>query len=285
MPSLPDMTTPDVVGLAAAAAAKGHPPPVHDEAPATSRAALFEFLTRMGDNTLVLGHRLSEWCGRSPVLEEDIGTANIALDLIGQTQFWLGLAGEVDGNGRSADDLAFLRDVWDFRNVLLVERPNGDFGHTIMRQFLFDAWHVEMLRALMRSSDPRIAEIAAKAIKEVSYHVEKSADLVVRLGDGTDESHRRMQRSLDEHWTYTGELFLSDAADEAMVENGIAPDPASLKPAWETTVRSVLDEATLVIPGTAFVHKGGRHGIHTEHLGHMLAEMQFLQRAYPGATW
>jgi ring-1,2-phenylacetyl-CoA epoxidase subunit PaaC len=285
MPSLPDMTTPDVVALATAAAAKGHPPPVHDEAPATSRAALFEFLTRMGDNTLVLGHRLSEWCGRSPVLEEDIGTANIALDLIGQTQFWLGLAGEVDGNGRSADDLAFLRDVWDFRNVLLVERPNGDFGHTIMRQFLFDAWHVEMLRALMGSADPRIAEIAAKAIKEVSYHVEKSADLVIRLGDGTDESHRRMQRSLDEHWTYAGELFLSDATDEAMAEAGIAPDPASLKPAWEATVRSVLDEATLAIPSTAYVHKGGRHGIHTEHLGHMLAEMQFLQRAYPGATW
>jgi len=285
MPSLPDMTTPNVVALAADAAAKVRPPPAQDESPATDCAALFEFLVRMGDNTLVLGHRLSEWCGHAPVLEEDIGVANIALDLIGQTQFWLGLAGEVEGKGRSADDLAFLRDVWGFRNVLLVERPNGDFGHTMMRQFLFDAWHIEMLRALARSSDPRIAEIAAKAVKEVSYHLERSADLMVRLGDGTEESHRRMQCALDELWTYTGELFVSDATDAAMAEAGIAPDPASLKPAWEATVRSIVDEATLTIPGTAFIHKGGRRGVHTEHLGRMLAEMQFLQRAYPGATW
>ena len=236
MPSLPDMTTPDVVGLAAAAAAKGHPPPSTTKHPPPAAPPCSSFSPGWVTTPSFSGTACPNGAA-SPVLEEDIGTANIALDLIGQTQR-LGLAGEVDGNGRSADDLAFLRDVWDFRNVLLVERPNGDFGHTIMRQFLFDAWHVEMLRALMRSSDQRIAEIAAKAIKEVSYHVEKSADLVVRLGDGTDESHRRMQRSLDEHWTYTGELFLSDAADEAMVENGIAPDPASLKPAWETTVRS-----------------------------------------------
>ncbi|WP_050783516.1 1,2-phenylacetyl-CoA epoxidase subunit PaaC [Methylobacterium nodulans] len=239
----------------------------------------------MGDNTLVLGHRLSEWCGHAPVLEEDIALANLALDLIGQTQFWLGLAGEVEGLGRSADDLAFLRDVWDFRNVLLVERPNGDFGHTIMRQFLFDAWHIEALRALTHSSDARIAGIASKAIKEASYHVERSADLVIRLGGGTEESHRRMQQALDELWTYTGELFLSDSTDVAMAEAGIAPDPESLKAAWDATVRSVLAEATLAIPATAYVHKGGRRGVHTEHLGRMLAEMQFLQRAYPGARW
>lgn len=288
MPSLPDMTTPDVLALAAAAAAETPPPAqedAQDDAAATDRAALFAFLTRMGDNTLVLGHRVSEWCGHSPVLEEDIALANYALDLIGQTQLWLGLAGEVEGKGRSADDLAFLRDAWDFRNVLLVERPNGDFGRTVMRQFLFDAWHLEMLRALVRSSEPRVAAIAAKAVKEVSYHLERSADLVIRLGDGTEESHRRMQAALDELWTYAGELFSPDAVDEAMAQAGVAPDPASLKPAWDATVRSVLEEATLAIPATTYVHKGGRRGVHTEHLGHMLATMQFLQRAYPGAAW
>jgi ring-1,2-phenylacetyl-CoA epoxidase subunit PaaC len=285
MPSLPDMMTPNVVALAAAAAREVRPPSVHDEVPASHRAAYFDFLTRLGDNTLVLGHRLSEWCGHSPVLEEDIALANHALDLIGQTQLWLSLAGEIEDKGRTADDLAFLRDAWDFRNVLLVERPNGDFSHTIMRQFLFDVWHTEMLRALEHSSDPRVAAIAAKAIKEVFYHVEKSADLVIRLGDGTEESHRRMQGALDELWTYAGELFLSDAIDEAMVQTGVGPDPAGLKPSWDATVRAVLDQATLAIPGTTYVHKGGRRGLHSEHLGHMLAEMQFLQRAYPGATW
>ena len=183
-----------------------------------AEGALFEFLCRMGDNTLVLGHRVSEWCGHAPVLEEDIALANTALDLIGQTQMWLGLAGEVEGKGRSADDLAMLRDAWDFRNVLLAEQPNGDFGQTMMRQFLFDAWHVEMLAALTRSSDARIAAIAAKAVKEAAYHVERSGDTVIGLGDGTTESHRRMQAALDLLWPYVGEMFLPDAVDAAMAE-------------------------------------------------------------------
>ncbi len=287
MSSLPDVMTKDAAALAAAAAAGAHPAPeaARDAPLAPARAALFEFLTRRGDNTLVLGHRLSEWCGHGPVLEEDIGVANIALDLIGQTQFWLGLAGEVEGRGRTADDLAFLRDVWDFRNVLMVELPNGDFGQTVMRQFLFDAWHVAMLRALTASSEPRVAEIAAKAIKEAHYHLEKSADLVVRLGDGTEESHRRMQAALDILWPYAGELFLSDAADATLAEAGIAPDPASLRAAFDAAVLPVLAEATLAVPPGSFAQKGGRRGVHTEHLGRMLAEMQFLQRAYPGATW
>ncbi|MFH6787338.1 MULTISPECIES: 1,2-phenylacetyl-CoA epoxidase subunit PaaC [Methylobacterium] len=293
MPSLPDVMTQDAAALAAAAAAAAGTQPAPDASHATphdaplspARAALFEFLTRMGDNTLVLGHRLSEWCGHGPVLEEDIGVANVALDLIGQTQFWLGLAGEVEGRGRSADDLAFLRDVWDFRNVLLVELPNGDFGRTIMRQFLFDAWHAAMLQALTTSSEARVAEIAVKAIKEVHYHLEKSADLVVRLGDGTQESRRRMQDALDLLWVYAGEFFLGDATDAVLAEAGIAPDPASLRPAFDATVLPVLAEATLAVPAGSFAQKGGRRGIHTEHLGRMLAEMQFLQRAYPGATW
>ncbi|MCO5156854.1 MAG: phenylacetate-CoA oxygenase subunit PaaC [Aquamicrobium sp.] len=250
------------------------------------RAGLTEFLLRMGDNALVLGHRVSEWCGHSPVLEEDIALANTALDLIGQTQLWLGLAGEVEGKGRTADNLAYLRDAHAFRNLLLVELPNGDFGRTLMRQFLFDAWHLPMLKWLAASSrDPRIAEIAAKAVKEVAYHVERSADLVIRLGDGSEESHARMQTALDELWPYTGEMFAADAADEAAAAAGIAPSVPSLREPWEAVVDEVLAEATLKRPDGTYAHKGGRSGRHTEHLGYILAEMQFLQRAYPGSTW
>lgn len=253
--------------------------------PAVDQAAFYEWLLRMGDNTLILGHRVSEWCGHSPVLEEDIALANTALDLIGQTQFWLGLAGEVEGKGRTADNLAYLRDAAAFRNVLLVERPNGDFGKTLMRQFLFDAYHLEMLRALVSSSDPRVAEIAGKALKEVSYHFERSADLVIRLGDGTEESHRRMQKALDDLWPYTAEMFLDDSADEALAEAGIAPLPSSFKAAWDKSVAEVLAEATLVRPEGTYQHKGGKRGVHTEHLGYILADMQFLQRAYPNSVW
>lgn len=249
------------------------------------RAAFADWLLRIGDNCLILGHRVSEWCGHSPVLEEDIALANQALDLIGQCQFWLGLAGEVEGRGRSADTLAYLRDAGAFRNALLVERPNGDFGQTLMRQFLFDAYHIELLRGLKVSSDPRVAEIAAKAEKEVAYHLERSADLVIRLGDGTEESHARMQKTLDLLFPYTGELFADDATDHAVAGAGIAPLPSSLKPAWDRSVRAVLAEATLTHPGEVYQHRGGKRGVHSEYLGFLLAEMQFLQRAYPGATW
>lgn len=247
---------------------------------------LFEFLCRMGDNTLVLGHRVSEWCGKAPVLEEDIALANTALDLIGQTQMWLGYAGEVEGEGRSADDLAFLRDAWDFRNLLLVERPNLDFGHTILRQYLFDSWHRLMLSKLADSSDTRVADIAAKAVKEATYHEERSAETVISLGDGTAESHAKMQNALDLLWPYVGEMFASDAIDAAMMKAGIAPDPASLRAEWDAAVQATLSEATLKQPDSDFAHSGGRDGRqHTEHLGHMLTEMQWLQRAYPGASW
>ena len=252
----------------------------------TQDEALFQFLLRMGDNTLILGHRVSEWCGHAPVLEEDIALANTALDLIGQTQMWLGLAGEVQGAGKSADDLAFLRDVWDFRNVLLVEVPNEDFGRTLMRQFLFDAWHSIQLGHLMKSSDPRIAAIAAKTSKEVAYHLERSADTVVGLGDGTEESHGFMQAALDYLWPYVGEMFTSDAVDAAMVDAGIAPDPAALRSDYDVLILRVLGDATLTVPDSRFAHKGGRTGaMHTEHLGHLLTHMQWLQRAYPGASW
>ncbi|MEP5153788.1 1,2-phenylacetyl-CoA epoxidase subunit PaaC, partial [Planktotalea sp.] len=225
----------------------------------------FEFLCRMGDNTLILGHRLSEWCGKAPVLEEDIALANTALDLIGQTQMWLGLAAEVEGSGRSADDLAMLRDVWDFRNTLLVEQPNGDFGQTIMRQFLFDAWHLEMLTHLAHSSEPRVAEIAAKAVKEVKYHVERSGDTVIGLGDGTEESHKRMQTALDLLWPYVGELFVADTVDNAMQNAGISPDLRLLRSAFDARLNDVMTEATLTVPDSQFAHKGGKSGFqHSE---------------------
>lgn len=248
--------------------------------------ALFQFLLRMGDNTLILGHRVSEWCGHAPVLEEDIALANTALDLIGQTQLWLGLAGEVEGQGRSADELAFRRDVWDFRNVLLVEMPNGDFGQTIMRQFLYDAWASIMAAKLIESADERVAAIAEKAAKEIAYHLNRSSDTVIGLGDGTDESHGRMQAALDYLWPYVGEMFESDAVDAAVAAAGIAPDPASLRAEYDALVARVFAEATLTAPDSRFAHKGGRDGFrHTEHLGHLLVEMQWLQRAYPDATW
>ena len=284
MPSLPDMTTPDVIALAErAAASQSHDPHLKD---VDLQPAFFDWLCRMGDNTLILGHRISEWCGHGPVLEEDIALANTALDLIGHTQMWLGLAAEVEDEGRTADELAFLRDAMRFRNLQLVELPNRDMAVTMMREFLFDAWHFHMLRGLTLSSSPRVAEIAAKALKEVSYHLERSSDLVVRLGDGTTESHDRMQASLDRLWPYTGEMFAADGVDEAVARADIAPSLAELEPAWRETVTEILTEATLEIPeGRNDVHQGGKQGRHTEHLGFILAEMQFLQRAYPGASW
>ncbi|GKY87206.1 1,2-phenylacetyl-CoA epoxidase subunit PaaC [Sinisalibacter aestuarii] len=248
--------------------------------------ALFEFCLRMGDNTLVLGHRVSEWCGHAPVLEEDIALANTALDLIGQTQLWLGLAGEVEGAGRDADALAFRRDAWDFRSVLLVEQPNGDFGQTILRQYLFDQYQALMLAELVASSDARVSAIAQKAAKEVAYHLDRSRDTVVGLGDGTDESHTRMQAALDRLYPFVGELFGEDDLDREVAARGIAPLPASLRAAYDAALAATMDEATLALPDSRWSQSGGRDGTrHSEHLGHLLTEMQWLQRAYPDARW
>lgn len=259
----------------------------------TLDAALFDYLLRLGDTDVVLAQRLGEWTGHGPVLEEDIALTNVGLDLLGQGRLWLGYAGEVEarlrGRGRSEDELAFLRDGADFRNVQLVELPNGDFAVTMARQFYFDHAHALLLHALAQSADGRVAEIAAKAAKEVAYHVERSADWVIRLGDGTDQSHARMQRALDRLWPYTGELFAADGVDLALVEGRIAPDPRALREPWLAAVQATLDEATLALPPGEWMHgaggRGGKQGVHTEHLGHLLAEMQFLQRAYPGAQW
>jgi ring-1,2-phenylacetyl-CoA epoxidase subunit PaaC len=248
-------------------------------------AAKLELLLRLGDNALVLAQRLSEWCGKGPVLEEDLANTNTALDLLGQARLWLSYAGEIEGKGRDEDALAYRRDAHQFRNALLVEQPNGHYGDTIARQFYFDAFHLPLLRALAASTDPRIAEIAAKSAKEVAYHLERSTDWVIRLGDGTEDSHARMQQSVDDLWMYTGELFDADAADQEMAAAGVAPDLAGLREPWLATVRRTFADATLTVPGEAWMQRGGKQGIHTEKLGYLLAEMQHLQRAYPDARW
>jgi len=245
----------------------------------------FDYLLRLGDNALVLSQQLGAWCGHGPALEEDLALTNVALDLLGQARLWLSYAGEVEGQGRDEDALACLRDGDAFRNLLLVEQPNGHYGDTVMRQFLFDAWHQHLLAALARSSDPRMAEIAQKASKEVRYHVQRSAQLVVALGDGTAQSHDRMQASLDRLWPFTQEWFESDAVDAACAQQALAPPAASLAEPWHASVSAVLTRATLRMPDTIGHQRGGRQGVHSEYLGHLLAELQFLQRAYPGARW
>jgi ring-1,2-phenylacetyl-CoA epoxidase subunit PaaC len=246
---------------------------------------LFEYLCRLADDRLVLGHRLSQWCGHAPILEEDIALGNFALDFVGQASALLKVAGEVEGQGRDEDALAFLRNENEFRNVQLVELPIGDFGFTLVRQVLFDAFDVLLLDGLTRSSHVTLAGIAGKALKEGRYHVRHSAGWVERLGDGTEESHGRAQRALDELWPFARELFETDAVDQAMIAEGIAPEPAALRDQWESTVRDVFARATLTIPDTTRVVTGGRRGRHTESLGHMLAEMQILARSHPGAKW
>lgn len=246
---------------------------------------LFEYLLRLGDDRLVLGHRLSEWCGHGPILEEDIALSNLALDLIGHASALLSLAGTVEGQGRNEDALAYFREGVEFRNALMVELPKGDFGFTMVRQFLFDAYSVLLLDALSRAPDERLAAIAAKCLKEDKYHVRHSSEWVVRLGDGTDESHARAQQALDELWRYTGELFESDAVDAALAAQGIAVDLDAIRARWRTMVADVMQRATLVVPADGAMRRGGRRGRHTEHLGHMLAEMQIVARSHPGATW
>ncbi len=247
---------------------------------------IFDFLLRQGDNVLVLGHRTSEWCGVAPALEEDIALANIALDLIGQAKLWLEYAGEVEDAERTANALAFRRDFYDFRNLLMLELPNEDYARTIIRHFLFDAFQVPWLEALAASSDETISSIGQKTVKEANYHLERSQDTVIALGDGTEESNTRMQKALHDLWPYAGEMFQDDEIDRIMQGENIAPLPSSMKKAWKLRVERVLNDALLILPDSDFFHSGGRQGIrHTEHLGHLLASMQFLQRAYPGASW
>jgi ring-1,2-phenylacetyl-CoA epoxidase subunit PaaC len=244
------------------------------------------YLLRLGDNALILSQQLSQWCGKGPALEEDMALTNVALDLLGQTRMWYEYAAELEGAGRDEDELAYLRDAHDFKNCLLLEQPNGNYADTLVRQFFFDAWHYFLIEGLTCSSDVRIAAIAEKSLKEVTYHLRRSGDLMVRLGDGTDVSHAKTQGAVNELWMYSGEVFAYDAVDEAMVAAGVAPAADALRAQWLAHVAEILAEATLTMPpADAWMQKGGKQGRHTEHLGYILAEMQFLQRAYPGAQW
>ena len=240
----------------------------------------FEYLLRLGDTGLVLSQRLCEWVGKGPALEEDMALANTALDLIGQARMWLSYAGEVEGLGRDENTLAYRRDAHAYRNLLL-----GD-ADTLARQYLFDSWHLLLLQTLTRSADERIAAIAEKAIKEVAYHLRRSRDLIVRLGDGSQESRRLIQDAFDELWMYTGELFATDAVDAVLDAQRIVADASQLREPWLAQLRETFAEATLTLPDPdAWMQTGGKQGRHSEHMGYLLAEMQFLQRAYPGAQW
>lgn len=251
----------------------------------TEQQALFTYCLRRGDDNLILSHRLGEWCGHGPQLEEDIALTNRALDHIGQARNYLQYAGQVEGKDRTEDDLAYLRTDRQFTNVKLVELPNGDYAHTIARSFLFDAMHLPLQEALMQSTDAQLAAIAAKAVKEINYQLKTSADWMIRFGDGTEESHRRAQTALDDLWTYTGELFATDETDALLQKAGVVPDMAPIKAAFDEKVNAVLAEATLKRPVDGFMMSGGRQGKHSEHMGFLLAEMQSLHRAHPGVQW
>lgn len=248
-------------------------------------SAQLAYVLRLADTSLVLGQRLAEWVGHAPALEEDLGLANISLDLIGQARLLLTYAGELEGRGRSEDDFAYLREQDEFLNFALVEQPNGDFGHTIVRQMLLGAFQLELYEALQNSQDRKLAEIAAKALKETRYHFRYSASWVVRLGDGTEESRTRVQTALDSLWRFTHELFAADEIDEAMAQAKVAPPLSELAPRWLARVEGVLKEATLEHPADVPYKWHGKRGQHTEHLGYLLAEMQSLHRAHPGVTW
>lgn len=249
--------------------------------------SLFDFALRLGDDRLILGHRLSEWCGHAPMIEEDIALANIALDCLGQATYFLQFAGRIEGRGRSEDDLAYFREAVEFRNVQMVEQPNGDFAFTMLRLFLVSVYARVWYEELEHGSNPDLAAIASKALKEVKYHLRHSREWVLRLGDGTEESHARAQKALENLWPYTGELFLADEEERRAAEAGLIPDLPKLQPAWESCVREVLREAELAPPLAApqpwqFTTRKGRH---SEHLGHLLAEMQIVARSFPNAKW
>jgi ring-1,2-phenylacetyl-CoA epoxidase subunit PaaC len=247
------------------------------------RASHLNYILQLADNALVLGHRNSEWTGHGPILEQDIALSNIALDLIGQARYLYQYAAKLAGGKVTEDTLAYGRDAWDFRNCLLVEQTNGDWGKTILRQFLFSAWQYFFYEQLQQSRDSELAAIAEKSYKEVVYHLRWSSEWVIRLGDGTPESHERMERALEQLWKFTGELFVPAGYEKELM--GIAVDPAVIRPLWDDRVGEVLAEAGLSVNPGAWMQTGGKEGRHTEELGYLLAEMQFLQRAYPGCEW
>lgn len=251
----------------------------------THQEALLTLTLRLGDDPLILGHRLGEWCSKAPILEEDLALTNMALDLIGRAEAILRYAAEIEGKGQTEDDLAYRRGERRFYNHLLVEQPNGNFALTIARQLLISSFESLYYTELMNSKDQTLSAIAHKAIKEIKYHLKHASDWTIRLGDGTDESHHKMQEALNELWMYTGELFESDDIDEQMNETGIAPLPSELFGKWKSLIIDILSEAKLSLPDETYMQTGSRQGIHTEYLGYILADMQYLQRAYPDAKW
>ena len=251
----------------------------------TQQEALYKYTLRLGDNALIRSYRLSEWCSNAPILEEDLALTNFALDMIGRAQSLLGYAGEVEGKGRTADDLAYKRHERMFVNVLMVELPNNDFAFTIARELFLSVYEYYYFTELARCDDPTLAAIAAKALKEVKYHMAHSTDWTLRLGDGTEESQARMQDAINKLWPYAGELFEADVTDAMLTNSMNTPDSPRLLKTWEDHVCAVMKEATLRTPTVPFMQHGGRNGVHTEYMGHILAEMQFLQHAYPDATW
>ena len=281
MPSLPTIQHDDI----RAAERASHDGAIGDMHAVSRTDAQVDYLLRLGDDSMVLAQRLAEWCGHAPSVEVDLSLANIGLDLIGQATLFLNYAGEFEGKGRDGDRLAFHRDVLAFRNCLLVEQPNGDFAQTMARQYLFSTYSLLLFEALTRSSDARIAEIAAKAVKEVTYHAELSADWVVRLGDGTEESRARMIAGFDWHWRFVDELFAMDEIERGLVRQGIAVDRTALRPAFDARLQATFAEAGMEVPPLPYAIRGGRVGHHSEHLGHLLATMQYLPRSYPDAVW
>jgi ring-1,2-phenylacetyl-CoA epoxidase subunit PaaC len=250
-----------------------------------SETPLVLYTLRRADDALILGHRLSEWCGHAPILEEDMALTNMALDLLGQARELYSYAGAVEGKGNDEDRLAYLRDVRQYRNLLLVEQLNGDFARTMVRQFFYSAFADLYWRAMMKSGDATLAAIAAKSEKETAYHLRHSSEWMVRLGDGTAESHARAQTAIDDLWAFTGEMFEVDPGERALIEAGIAVDPAALRPQWLKTISDIVAEATLTLPKSDWMQQGGRSGRHSEHLGHLLSELQSMQRTFPGVTW
>ena len=254
--------------------------------PAQTANSQSNYVLRFGDSALVLSHRLGELCGKGPALEEDMALANTALDLLGQARLWLNYAGEVENRGRDEDALAFFRTDRQFYNFLLVEQPNGNYADTMVRQFLFDSWHILALTELMHSAEPRMAEIAAKAEKEVRYHLRRSSDLLIRMGDGTCLSHTYTQAAFERLWPFTGEMFIADEVDAELAASGKGFDPDTLREPWLEFVAKACSAATLDLPPAGvWMQKGGKRGIHTEHLGFLLAEMQTVARSFPGAKW
>jgi ring-1,2-phenylacetyl-CoA epoxidase subunit PaaC len=250
-----------------------------------SETPLVLYVLRRADDALILGHRLSEWCGHAPMLEEDMALSNIALDLLGQARELYSYAARVEGNGNDEDKFAYLRDVRQYRNLLLLEQPNGDFARTMVRQFFYSAFADLYWRAMMKSGDATLSAIAAKSEKESAYHLRHSSEWTVRLGDRTGESHHRAQTAIDDLWAFTGEMFEVDDSERALIDAGIAVDPASLRPQWLKTVSDIVGEATLALPKNDWMQQGGRDGRHSEHLGHLLSELQSMQRTFPGVTW